>query len=244
MPPDERTALLRARKQMVISLAIVLVIAFAVVVVMAAVLAVQRSTAQHVLGMSEKHRGVVTEIDEVGLCSRRHTDTYTVEWIEGGEARTGTFGLCGDPYDVGEELTVWVTDGDLQTDPPWMVRLGVGAPVLLLLVALLLVLRHGSRRRRSLAAALDGSWQPESLHTLGLPGSAAFRVVDVDTGAAESVGGWRIRFVHSTAGEASLPAATVDDMPGVVHCDRIRRGRPKGLCLHTGADGSRSWFTR
>lgn len=244
MPPDERAALERSRRQVRTGLVVVVVIALAVVAVAATVLAVQRSTAQHLLGMSEKQRGVVTGIDEVRICSRRHTDTYTAEWTEDGETRTGTFGRCGDPYDIGEELTVWVTDGDLQTDPPWMVQVGVGVPVLLLLGAFALTLRHGLRRRRSLAAALDGSWRPESLHTLGLPGTSAFRVVDVDTGAAESVSGWRIRFVHSAAGEAGRPEAPADDMPGVTHCDRVRRGRPKGLCLHTGADGSRSWFTR
>lgn len=243
MDPQEHHALDRARTQLVKATAVVIVIAVAVMLVAAVVLAVQRATAQHLLGMSEKQQGVVTAIDEVRVCSRRNTDTYTVEWVDGAETHTGTFGLCGNPYAVGEELTVWVTDGELQTDPPWMVRMGVGIPTAMLITALVLTLRHVHRRRRSLAGAVDGSWQPESVRSLGLPGTAAFRSVARD-GSTTSISGWRVRFVHSATGSSPRPAAPADDMPGEVLCDRVRHGRPKGLCLHIGADGSRTWFTR
>lgn len=92
----------------------------------------------------------------------------------------------------------------------------------------------------SLSAVLDESWQPDSQHTLGLPGSAEFRACDIDTGATVPIVGLHI--LYAVDGEAAGGDERRDDLPGVVHADRIDAMAPRGLCLHNAANGSRAWF--
>lgn len=92
----------------------------------------------------------------------------------------------------------------------------------------------------SLGAVLDESWQPDSQHTLGLPGSAEFRACDLDTGATVPI--VDLHVLYEVAGEGAVDGESLDDLPGVVHTDRIDGMAPHGLCLHNAANGSRTWF--
>lgn len=92
----------------------------------------------------------------------------------------------------------------------------------------------------SLDAVLDGSWEPDSQHTLGVAGTAAFRGCDIDTG--ETVPIVDIHVLYAEPGEPAADGEDLADIPGVVHGDRIEGMAPQGLCLHNAAHGSRMWF--
>src|SRR5699024_8244893 len=92
----------------------------------------------------------------------------------------------------------------------------------------------------SLGAVLDGSWEPDSQHTLGVAGTAAFRGCDIDTG--ETVPIVDLHVLYAVEGEPAADGEDLADVPGVVHGGRIVGMAPPGRCLHNAADGSRLWF--
>lgn len=98
-----------------------------------------------------------------------------------------------------------------------------------------------SPHARSLTAVLDETWQPDSQHTLGLPGSPTFRAHDLDSGRSAAISVAPAQFLHHQAG-ASASGEDDNNLPGVLHADRIEQMLPRGLCLHNAADGSRSWL--
>lgn len=92
----------------------------------------------------------------------------------------------------------------------------------------------------SLGAVLDDSWEPDSQHTLGLPGTPGFRGCDIDTG--EMVAVVDVHVLYAVDGEPVADGESPDDLRGVVHADRIDGMAPRGLCLHNATNGARTWF--
>ena len=102
-------------------------------------------------------------------------------------------------------------------------------------------LAAGSPQSQAVTAVLEETWQPDSQHTLGLPGSPGFRAHDLDSGTSVGISVAPGQFLHRESGEIE-PGDDPDQLPGVLHADRIEQMVPQGLCLHNAADGARSWF--
>lgn len=77
---------------------------------------------QHFLAQSTHTRATVVEEVEDGRCRSgtagvvRPRHDYTLEWSEGGEQRTEVIQRCGSPYEVGEDIEIWSTDGMPHTE--------------------------------------------------------------------------------------------------------------------------------
>lgn len=112
---------------------------------------------QHFLGQSTHTRATVVEDAEDGWCTgsgerRRPQHHYTLEWSEGGEQRTEVIERCGNPFEVGEEIEIWSTDGMPHTESAVVWRLTIGGLVIAfggLLALLLWVHALMSRMARS-----------------------------------------------------------------------------------------------
>lgn len=216
----------------------VIVIVIVVVVVIAVLVAglAKPDLRQHLLGQSSKQQAKVTDINRVGFCSRSNRDTYTLEWEEDGARRTETIGRCGDPYEVGDTVDIWSTDGTPETSPPNAIRLITLCLFLTLGAMAGFGMRRTRRHIRTIDAALAGTWQPIVCRTTGHPDDPRFRIVESpEPVRAEKVRGGRSVHVSSVRPDQS------GQVPGTLFLTTVRRGCPKGLTLHDSADGSRIW---
>ncbi|NYF96957.1 hypothetical protein [Janibacter cremeus] len=90
---------------------------------------------QHFLGQSTHTRATVVEDVEDGRCRRSGghyypEHHYTLEWSEGGEQRTEVIKRCGTPYEIGEDIEIWSTDGMPYTESAVARRLLIGGLVI------------------------------------------------------------------------------------------------------------------
>lgn len=89
---------------------------------------------QHLLGQGTHTRATVIEDVEDGRCRNgaghhRPQHLYTLEWSEGGGQRTEVIERCGSPYEVGEDIEIWSTDGMPYTESAVVRRILVGGAV-------------------------------------------------------------------------------------------------------------------
>lgn len=190
--------------------------------------------AEHFLGQSTHQTATVTRIQEVSFCTRSNRDVYTLEWQEGSTHRSESVGRCGSPWRVGDAVEIWSTSGEPQTSGPTALWVSLGALVTGFAVATVWVWRNRQRVRRAAAAAVAGTWQPLTFPTVGRPGEPEFRV-DAPEPVRHRPRDWRIH-IYSGAPVALSPA-----VPGTLYVDGVQGGRPRGLSLHTTADGDRVW---
>lgn len=86
---------------------------------------------QHFLGQSTHARATIVEEAVNGRCRGGSGDPvrprhdYTLEWSEGGEQRTEVIERCGSPYEVGEDVEIWSTDGMPHTESAVVWRLTI-----------------------------------------------------------------------------------------------------------------------
>ncbi|WP_068254626.1 hypothetical protein [Janibacter corallicola] len=232
LPPEERHALDRAHVPWSRGLWALVVTAVVVLLVLAVLAAVRPGYVEHALGQSTERTATVTGVEEAPVCSRSDRDVYTVEWGEDGARRSGQVGFCGDPWEVGEQVEIWSTSGAPQTSSPTALRVSIGALLAILVAALALILRGRSRVRRSTRAAIDGSWRPLVLPTVGVPGSRGARIGA--PGQVRSRARDWTRILHARPGSGGAAQ-------GRLFVDEVRRGRPRGLSLHTTTGGARVW---
>lgn len=242
MPPEESAALQRARRSAGVVIGVVAVVAGCILAALALFLGVfQPEVGQHLLGQSEKHRATVSDIDRVDFCSRRSQHTFTFEWTQDGAPQSGSVKRCGDPWEVGEHVTIWATDGDPQTQSPMASGLVVGGLLLALAALGALTVRALVRQRRIFTAALAGTWRPIACPTTGHPATAGFRILDApEPVRADKVGRGRAIHtspIHTDPAHGGRP----EQVPGTLFLDSIRRGKPRRLVLWSGADGTRLW---
>ena len=92
---------------------------------------------QHFLGQSKHTQATVIQDVREGECrgvgAPRPQHHYTLEWGEGGERRTGVIKRCGNPYEVGEDVEIWSTDGMPYTESAVVHRLLLGGGVIVFL---------------------------------------------------------------------------------------------------------------
>lgn len=237
MHPEERAALQRARRSASVGIAVIAIAAACVVAALALFLGVFKpEVGQHLLGQSEKHRATVTDIDRVEVCTRSSRHTFTFEWTEDGARTSGSVSRCGDPWEVGDPVEIWATDGEPQTQSPLAMGLVTGGVLLALAALGGFTVRALARQRRILAAALAGTWQPITRPTTGQPGTADFRVHGAPVPVRPDRVG-RGRAIHTHLVRGGRP----DQAPGTLFLDSVKRGKPRRLALWTGADGTRLW---
>lgn len=107
---------------------------------------------QHMFGQSTRTHATVVGEERAGRCrvsapQTRHA--YTLEWREGGRARTEVIERCGRPYDVGESVEIWSRDGMPFTESALVRQLTVGGAVVVFtgLVVLMVLVEVFLRRR-------------------------------------------------------------------------------------------------
>lgn len=233
MHPAEQDALARAHSPWTRGLFAVVVAVLLILLGLTVGALGHPGSVEHALGLSTERTATVTQIDEVGFCTRNHGDVYTLEWDEGGQRQSGQVERCGDPWTVGDSVEIWATTGDPQTSSPATLRVTAAALAVGLVVTVALVLRGWYRVRRAARSALDGSWRPQRVRTWGRPGRGLR--VEPPVHLRDRPRHWG-RTLHSAPGRDPSP-----DLPGVLLVDAVRRGRPRGLSLHTTADGGRVW---
>lgn len=234
LPPEERRVLSWRHRRLVIVTAVVRLTACALALAAVCVLVWQWDSARHLVGASEKQWGVVTEVHDVLWCSRVNPRSYTVRWHDRDGLRTGTLKTCVH-HDRDAQVAFWVAGEKLHDEPPTTTaRVGIGVGTAGGVAAVLAALRSLRRRRRTYAAVLDGTWAPVALHTVGLPGGPAFRISET----GQHLPPRRVRPLYVGPRTARFDA----QVPGTLWADRVHLQRPRGLCLHTAADGSRTWL--
>lgn len=233
---EEQKALKRAHKMWNgVLFTVGLVGVIALVIVLLGGVAGYPGNVQHIMGQSTKATATVTNIQKVDFCTRRNRDQYTLTWQEDGMSRTETVGRCGDPWDVGDKLTVWSTEAEPYTESPWVMR----SMIVLLTTALgvtgWLAWRGRKKIKKAAESALNGTWQPQVYSTIGLPGARNFRM-NPPRPNRNRVSDW-IRVLYKPEGEYQIPL----DVPGTLYIDGFQGDRPSGLSLHETADGRRVW---
>lgn len=234
MPAEERQALARAHRLWTRGLWAI-GLSF-LVAALAITLSIARApgVAEHFLGQSTQQTATVTHIQEVSFCTRSNRDLYTLEWQEGAAHRSETVGRCGNPWQVGDVVEIWSTRGEPQTSGPTALWLSFGALIAGFAVATACVWRNRQRVRRAAAAAIAGTWQPFTFPTVGRPGEPEFRV-EAPEPVRHRRRDWRINIYSDT------PVALTPAIPGTLYVDGVTGGRPRGMSLHTTADGDRVW---
>jgi len=235
MTDEERRALAHAHLPWTRGLFALGIAAIIILIVGGAAFIKSPENLEHLLGQSTRQTATVTHIDKASFCSRSTRDQYTLTWGEAGVSRTETIGRCGDPWVVGEELTIWSTDNKPQTDSPWALRISVAAVILGLAVAGAMLWKRRRRVRRAAARAIDYTWHPQTFSTLGMPGAPGFQVNSSPT-VRNRLRDW-LRVLYKPPVRTAPPP----DIPGTLYIDSLRGGRPRGLSLHALVDGTRMW---
>lgn len=210
------------------------VILAVVLIAIGATAANHPGTFEHFLGSSERQTATVTRVVEAPFCSRNDRNIYTVEWEQNGTLRSDTLGRCGDPWQIGDEITIWTTSGDPRTSGPLAMRIVAALLAAGLAFAALVIVRGRHRVRRATSRAVDGTWRPRSFATIGRPGDPGFRI-DAPVVARPRTRDGRTVIFRSHDGV--LPPS---DAPGTLYVDELRVGRPRGLSLHT-TEAGRVW---
>ncbi|MDT0202229.1 hypothetical protein [Nocardioides sp. AE5] len=238
LPPAERDALIGARRAATVAVVVLVTSAALIAASLALFLTVLKpEVAEHLFGQSERHTATVSEVDRASPCTRRHRHDYTLTWEEDGQQVSGHTDLCT-RWEVGDEVEVWATSGEPQTQSPLAMWLSMGGALAGLALLGAFCLRAMVRQRRILTAALDGTWRPLAHHTVGHPGTPGFTIID----AAGQVRADRVgkgRSLYAARPDGTQSAA--HPVRGTLLLDGVRRGKPRRLALWAGEDGSRTW---
>lgn len=190
---------------------------------------------QHIFGQSTETTATITKIDKVGFCTRSNRDQYTLTWHEDGVTRTETIGRCGDPWELGDQVPIWSTADEPYTESPWVLRSALLLLTLGIGVTTWIALRRRSDIRRSAHRALNGTWQPQVVSTVGIPGTRDFEI-HAPQRIRNRPADW-MRVLYKPDGDARPPR----DVSGMLFIDGFTGDRPSGLSLHETADGRRVW---
>ncbi|MDN5893889.1 MAG: hypothetical protein L0H93_07650 [Nocardioides sp.] len=201
---------------------------------------------QHLLGQSERHEAVVTEVARGRSLSCRNNSrdsTYTLEWAEEGTTRTEQIERCGNPYDDGENVVIWSTDGMPFTDSATLIKVLFGGLLILFLAPSVWLMRKALRLHRVVSRVCSGEPPAASYRVLGHPGlGGGFHLVDhapFDPDRLRKGSG--VRTVGPPGrGLSTGSAPEVPDLvPGTIWISEMRRNRPRGVLLSLGDDQSR-----
>lgn len=149
--------------------------------------------------------------------------------------RSETVGRCGDPWEVGDEITIWSTSGVPQTTSPINIQIAMGVLVLGLAGAVALILHSRRKVIKQTTAAINGTWRPVQLQTVGMPGTKTFQIRSQQPLKNRPMYWTRVLY------KSDISVAPAPTVPGTVYIGSIRRNKVRGLSLHVTSENTRMW---
>lgn len=196
------------------------------------------SARQHLLGQSEHARAHVVAAETDGRCRRGTRFSYRLEWTEGGEQRSEVVSRCRDKYDEGDTIDIWSTDDMPYTESPNKWRLLIGGLLVGFTMVAVYIGRQGDRTHRTFKAVLSGQPMAARFATRGDPlkGSLTVFLDPFDRSVVHEIP--KGKHIILTPGRARRSVRTPT---GHLTASELRDGKPWGLGLYEGDDGTRMW---